>query len=91
MFSSNPEQERRHTARLEVYRLAVQAGFYNESPGTIPYKGYAIAPMDGKYHVMQNGVTLIQLGTPFVAKVWITCRVDNTVFNEAHTKVRSEG
>ena len=86
---SAKEAMRSESTRLEVYRLAVQNGFYNEAPATIGYKGYQIVP-DGEHYflVMQKGVSLIRLGSLLVAKVWVTCRVNNCTLLEANSIVR---
>ena len=76
--------------RLEVYRLAVQAGFYNEAPTTQAYKGYQIVPNDGKYLVMQNGVGLITVLSIHIAKIWVTCRINNVGIVEANQILRNE-
>lgn len=90
MIVSAKEAMRNESTRLEIYRMAVQNGFYNEAPKTIGYRGFQIVPSDQHYLVMQNGVSLIQLGNTHVAKVWITCRLDSIGLMEAQIKVRAE-
>lgn len=82
------EAMRHEGMRFEVYRLAVQNGFYNEGPGTIAHRGFQIIPMDGGYAVMQKGCHLISVKTVHIAKVWITCRLDNCGIVEANKKLR---
>ena len=90
MLSSPDEEQRLFGLRLERYRAAVQHGFFNESPDTIPYRGFHILSMDEKWHVMQNGTSLISVLTPHIAKVWVTCRLDNMAMADANRKVRAE-
>ena len=87
---SPKEAMRNQATRLEVYRLAVQNGFYNESPATIGYKGYQIVPEGEHHHVFQHGVRLISLKAVHLCKVWITCRVSSLSLAEAYALVRRE-
>ena len=76
---SNTEAQRILGLRLEIYRAAVQAGFYNEGPATVPYKGFHIVP-DGEVHiVMQNGVRLLSTSNVRAAKAWITARIQRGI------------
>ena len=90
MIISPKEQERAVTARLEIYRMAVQHGFYNEFPETKLYKGYHIVQEGTSWLVMQNGVQLMSLREEFVARVWVTCRVNSCGLVEANRIVKAE-
>jgi hypothetical protein len=72
---SNTEAQRLLGTRLEIYRLAVQAGFYNEGPATVAYKGFHIVPDGETCIVMQNGMRLIATSNVKAAKQWITSRL----------------
>jgi hypothetical protein len=88
---SAAEAMREHTTRLQVYRAAVQHGFYNEGPGTIAFRGFHIIPeSDGRYLIMHGSQYMIAMKDVHVAKVWITCRLDNLSLVEANKKLRSE-
>lgn len=87
---SNAEADKLLGTRLEYYRLAVLAGFFNEAPATTGYKGFQIMPADGKYLIMQNGVVLMSVQTVHIAKIWVTCRVQGIGIVEANTILRSE-
>jgi hypothetical protein len=91
MIISAKDAMRHESTRWEVYRMAVQSGFYNEGPGTVGYKGFQILPEAGYYHVFQHGVALIRVGSPHVARVWVTCRVNNCQPAEANAIVKAEG
>lgn len=86
---SNKEAQRLLATRLETYRLAVQSGFYNEWPETVPYRGFHIGHDETGYVITQNGVRLITMKQLHVAKVWITCRLDNCGLIEAHARVKA--
>lgn len=88
---SPAEAMREHTTRLEVYRQAVQHGFYNEGPGTIAYRGFHIVPeSDGRYLIMRGSQYMIAMKEVHVAKVWITCRLDGLSLVEANLKLKAE-
>lgn len=87
---SAKEAMRSQATRLEVYKQAVQNGFYNEGTGTIGYKGFQIVPDGRNFHVFHKGYRLITLGQQHVAKVWITCRVSSLSLAEAYALVRRE-
>jgi hypothetical protein len=72
---SNAEAQKLLGTRLEIYRLAVRAGFYNEGPATVAYKGFQIVPDGDAHMVMQNGTKLISTSNVKAAKLWITARV----------------
>lgn len=76
--------------RLEHYRLAVEAGFFNEGPATTVYKGYQIMPDGEKYLVMHHGEMLTSVQTQRIAKIWITCRVNNLCLVDANAVVQDE-
>jgi hypothetical protein len=88
---SAKEAMRSESTRLQVYKLAVQNGFYNEGPETVAYRGFQIMPEGHNFLVMQKGFRLITLGNLHVAKVWITCRLDGVGLMEAQAKVKAEG
>lgn len=87
---SAKEAMRNESTRLEVYKLAVQSGFYNEGPGTIGYKGYQIVPEGEHVLVFQHGVRLITVKAQHIAKVWVTCRISGLSLAEAYALVRKE-
>ncbi len=87
---SPTEAMRNDVTRLEIYRQAVLAGFYNEAPGTIAYYGYQIMEDEGKFLVFKHGQFLIRLAEIVVAKVWILCRVKNLTLTEAYALVKKE-
>ena len=87
---SAKEAMRSQVTRLEVYKQAVQNGFYNEGTGTIGYKGYLIMPEGHNFHVFHNGVRLMTLKAQHLCKVWITCRVSSLSLAEAYALVRRE-
>jgi len=88
---SKVEAEKLLGTRLERYRLAVLAGFYNEGTDTQVYKGFQIVPsVDHTYLVMQNGVTLITVKALHIAKIWITCRLQGVGIVEANAIIKAE-
>jgi len=87
---STAEALRTEAMRLQIYRQAVLAGFYNEAPRNMPYKGYQIMSEDGNYLIFLGGQCLIRMVDIVVAKVWITCRVQNLSLTEALAVVRAE-
>jgi hypothetical protein len=87
---STAEAMRHMDIRLKVYRAAVQHGFYNEGPGTIAFRGFHIVPDGERYLIMRGSQYMIAMGSVHVAKVWITCRLDNVSLVEANRKLRSE-
>jgi hypothetical protein len=87
---SSVEAMRLQGTRLENYRLAVAAAFYNEGPGTIGYKGYLIMPDENLYAIVQHGNILIRMRNTYVAKVWITCRVQKVGIVEANAIIKAE-
>jgi hypothetical protein len=87
---SAKEAMRNESTRLQVYKLAVQNGFYNESAGTIAYKGYILMQDGLHWVVMQNGMALIQLQNSYVARVWVTCRTNSCGLVEANRIVKAE-
>lgn len=90
MIISAKEAMRSEATRLEVYRLAVQNGFYNEGNGTLPYRGFQIMPDGEKFAVTHHGVVLIHVQSLHIAKVWIMCRVNNCGLAEANQLVQHE-
>jgi hypothetical protein len=88
---SNREADRLLGTRLEHYRLAVQAGFYNEWPETIAYRGFHIVRDETGFHVLQNGSGFgLQFKQLHVAKVWVVCRTQNCGLIQAHAIVKAE-
>ncbi len=87
---SNTEADKLLGTRLEYYRLAVLAGFFNEAPATVPYKGFQIVPSDGKFLIMQNGVGHTSVLTTHIAKIWVTCRVQGVGIVDANDIVKKE-
>jgi len=87
---SDIEQERWLGTRLENYRLAVLAGFYNEGPATVAYKGFQFVPDNKAYAIMQNGRALIHITSLHTAKIWVTCRVSGVNIVEANAIIREE-
>jgi hypothetical protein len=87
---SNNEAQKLLGTRLELYRLAVQNGFYNEWPETIPYRGFHIVREDNTFSVIQNGASFgLQFKQLHIAKVWVTCRLDSCGLIEAHARVKA--
>ena len=87
---SAKEAMRNESTRLEVYRLAVQNGFYNESPGTVGYKGFQLLPEGDNVHVFQRGYRLITMAKMRTAKLWVTCRVNKCELVQANEIVDTE-
>lgn len=87
---TDKERMRMQVARLEVYKQAVKDGFYNEAPGTVSYKGYLLMQDGHHWLVMEHGQSLIQLTSLHVAKVWVTCRVNNCGLVDANRIVKVE-
>jgi hypothetical protein len=87
---STTEALRNEATRLEIYRQAVLAGFYNEAQGTIAYHSYQIFEEDGLWYVFKCGQYLIRMRELHIAKVWITCRVKNLTLVDANAVVRAE-
>ena len=89
---SNLELERWQGTRLEIYRLAVQAGFFNEGPATVAYKGYHIIPIPEEkvYLIMQGGIYLMRVSSMHIAKIWVTCRVHGVNIIEANAIIKQE-
>lgn len=87
---SAKELMRNESTRLEVYRLAVENGFFNEGPEAIGYKGYQIMYDGERYLVVKHGTVLIQVASLHIAKVWVTCRVSNLSLVDAYALVRTE-
>jgi hypothetical protein len=90
VISSAKEAMRNESTRWEVYRLAVQHGFYNEGPMTIGYRGFQLVPDGANVLVFQHGTRLITVTSIHIAKVWVTCRLDNCGLVEANAKVQAE-
>lgn len=82
------EAMRQQGTRYEVYRLAVEAGFYNEGPETVVYKGYQITPDEGAFSIIQHGAILTRMQNLYVSKVWIACRVHKCGLIAANTIVK---
>jgi hypothetical protein len=89
---TNKEAEKLLGTRLEHYRLAVLAGFYNEGPATQVYKGFQIVPVpaDHTYLIMQHGVTLLTVKAVHIAKIWVTCRLQRVGVVEANAIIKEE-
>lgn len=87
---SPAEAMRNPKSRMEAYRAAVRHGFYNEGPGTIAFRGFHIVPDGGRYLIMAGSQYMIGVKDLHVAKIWITCRLDNMSMVEANRKLRSE-
>lgn len=81
--------DQQHAKRLAIYREAVQHGFYNEAAGTVVFRGFHIMHDETNYVVVGQGVRLMQFLDPFVAKCWITARLDHCTIREAAQRVRS--
>lgn len=84
------EAMRQQGTRLEIYRLAVLAGFYNESPNTIPYKGYLFMPDESLWCIVQHGTILMRMNNLHAARIWVTCRVQKVGLIEANRIVGAE-
>lgn len=84
------EAMRQQGGRLEIYRLAVEAGFYNESPNTIPYKGYLFMPDESLWCIVQHGTILMRMNNLHAARIWVTCRVQKVGLIEANRIVGAE-
>lgn len=90
MIISATEAMRHESTRLEVYRMAVANGFYNEWPETLVYRGFQIVREGTKFAVVQRGTVLIQVQTLHIAKVWVVCRVNKCGLTEANALVQQE-
>lgn len=76
--------------RLAVYKAAYLAGFYNESPDTVTFRGFHIVHDERRFHVMLGGSLLMRFTDAFVAKCWITSRLDNCTLKQAAIKLRQQ-
>lgn len=82
--------DQQQTKRLAIYRAAVQHGFYNEADNTVSFRGFHIVHDEHQFNVMLGGQKLMQFVDQFVAKCWITARLDNCTLKEASIKLRQQ-